>query len=156
MRILIIIMLALTAVPCSARLGETLDQCVARYGPALSSFDTWSKGAFGDKSVTFSKNGYLVVVTFSQNKAVCEFFSKLDKTDLSETEQGALLDLESKGWHFEVIPDQQGNISYLRKDNQVQGTYLSAGKKLVICTSGYVAANEQFQKNIQKTKLNGF
>ena len=67
---------------CQARIGETLDQCVQRYGkpvPKPIQIDN-------DDSYLFQKDGYSIIVSFLQGRAYGITYGRRGKTPLREDE----------------------------------------------------------------------
>ena len=70
-----------------ARLGETADQLVARYGDSLSQTDQKAEGdKIASSKVVFQKGGFQIDVTFSDGISVAESFKKLNGAALTAEE----------------------------------------------------------------------
>jgi hypothetical protein len=67
--------------PARARLGETLDQCIARYGVPVAETNGLMQG---EKSVSFAKAGIRVRIEFMNGKAAFLSFSKHGLTQNDE------------------------------------------------------------------------
>src|ERR1700690_1327563 len=89
------IVFALSIVPCHAELGETMDQCIARYGQPVPQVTT-PPGLPG-KSVSFKKNGYVIMVAFLKGIAGFETIFKEDESELSDKEIEAILQADNAG-----------------------------------------------------------
>ena len=74
--------LFLATLPASARIGETLEQCRARYGPEKRDVVQASKAA---RCKSFLKNGFSLDFTFEDGKAVMVFIIKRDPDDPAKT-----------------------------------------------------------------------
>ena len=101
-----------------ARLGETADQLVARYGQPLSEVDQKSDGTkLALAFVVFQKGGFEVDVTLSDGKSVAELFKKLNGDPLTLTEVRTLLTVNAQG--REWGPPQMGQSGkwWTRDDN---------------------------------------
>jgi hypothetical protein len=66
--VLSVLVVLLTTVPASARVGETLDECVQRYGPMIERRPA-KLGASDPDVMVFSKAGITVAVEFREGKA---------------------------------------------------------------------------------------
>jgi hypothetical protein len=67
--------LLVSAFSAEARIGETLEQCKARYGPV-------SAHEQGSDLYVFEKNGFMVAITFFQGNADGLIFKKAETTAL--------------------------------------------------------------------------
>jgi hypothetical protein len=68
--------------PCHARIGESLDQCIARYGKTVEVTDTIPQ------VVQFSKNGVNIGVIIVRGVVDVEMFQKIDKSAFTADEKG--------------------------------------------------------------------
>jgi len=104
--------------PAQARLGETADQLVARYGQPLSETD--QKGEAGKiplANVIFEKGGFQVIVTLTNGVSVAESIHKLNGQPLTLTEIRTLLTVNSQGHGWEAPQMVQGEKWWTRDDN---------------------------------------
>jgi len=91
----IICALIFSASIASARIGETLEQCTARYGEPLTCIG---------EMVLFRKNGLDTTVFFSQGKVECVAFRKVEtdvagrRIEIPGGERAVLLSENSSGW----------------------------------------------------------
>ena len=101
-----------------ARLGETADQLVQRYGQPLSEND--QKGE-GDKialaDVVFQKGGFQIEVTVIDGISVAEVFKKLNGQPLSVDDIRVLLGANSQGREWEAPQTTKGDKVWTRDDN---------------------------------------
>ena len=67
-----IVLLSLTLLPARANLGETVEQCVARYGRPVGYSEANSHTPFG--TVAFSATGYTLII-FLLNNMLYTFIS---------------------------------------------------------------------------------
>lgn len=83
--ILITLLLSLLLLPAHARLGETEDQCVQRYGPVVKRKTTGEPGL--DLPVLlFMKNGYSFAAVMLNDKVCFLLIEKTDQTAFSDNE----------------------------------------------------------------------
>src|SRR5271170_7550617 len=83
----------LTASVCQARLGETMDQCVARWGQPVPSPDFPLPGYEGDSFATFAtfkKGDYHIIVGFLNKVVGVEIIAKQEGSELSDNEKTAI------------------------------------------------------------------
>jgi hypothetical protein len=101
-----------------ARLGETADQLVLRYGQPLVEND--QKGG-GDKiplaDVVFQKGGFEIDVSLSDGISVAESFKKLNGNALTVGEIQTLLSANSQGHEWEAPRLAQGEKWWTRDDS---------------------------------------
>ena len=101
-----------------ARLGETADQLVQRYGQPLSEND--QKGE-GDKialaEVVFQKGGFQVNVTVVDGISVEEIFKKVSGRPLSVSEVRILLGANSQGREWDSPSVVNGDKVWTRDDS---------------------------------------
>jgi len=139
-----------------ARLGETADQLVQRYGPPLSEND--QKGE-GDKialaDVIFQKGGFQIEVTVIGGISVAEAFKKVNGQPLSIGEVRTLLDDNAQGREWEAPQVVDGGKLWMRDDNATamanqEGTHL-------LIKSRELVARETLAKKLEtRPSLDGF
>ena len=100
-----ILLFSLLLLPARANLGETVAQCVARYGRPVGYSEANSKSPFG--TVAFSAAGYTLIVFLISDKEVGARVSKQDKSAFSDTEMKNIMNVDSDGspWTVTVSPD---------------------------------------------------
>ncbi len=101
-----------------ARLGETADQLVARYGQPLKEDD--QKGENGKiplANVVFQKGGFEINVTLVDGISVSESFKKLNGDPLNLGEIRTLLTASSQGYGWEAPRVIEGEKWWTRDDN---------------------------------------
>jgi hypothetical protein len=90
-----IIFLSLLTIPSRANLGETVEQCVKRYGKPIGFSEANSKFPFG--TVAFQATGYTLVVFLLNNTEVGARVSKVDKSAFTDAEMKTIMDADSEG-----------------------------------------------------------
>jgi len=98
---LFVVFFASVILPAEARLGETEEQCVARYGSPEPS----KPGVDNGNTLVFKKNGIEIDARFENGKCVDLSFSKEDGTDFTDDEISTLLSLNSQGLVWKVNPN---------------------------------------------------
>jgi hypothetical protein len=88
-----IILFCLLTLPLRANLGETVEQCVKRYGAPVGYSEANPKFPFG--TVAFAAGGYTLVVFVMSNKEVGARVSKQDKSAFSDPERNNILGADS-------------------------------------------------------------
>jgi len=131
--------------PLSARLGETKEQIIKRYGEPEERDDEFSDR---HESFLFSVSNYSILVTFLDGVSHGEFYTKLDDEDFSETEISRLLEINGGGkeWEVAVI---RGNHLF----NQGEELYGAAsGSQLFVQTKELKKYEESLK--VEKNKKN--
>jgi hypothetical protein len=80
------ILFALSTIPSRANLGETVEQCVARYGRPLGFSEASKTSPFG--TLVFTASGYTLVVFLINTKEVGARVTKLDKSAFTADSTG--------------------------------------------------------------------
>ncbi len=141
--------------PAWARLGETPDQLVARYGQPLSEDD--QKGA-GDKvpqaKVVFNKNGFGIEVIITDGISVEETYRKLNGDPFSIGEVRTLLGDNSQGHDWEAPVVINGEKLWMRDDDAAAKL---AQDGAFIIKSRELAQQEAMARKLEKhPSLEGF
>lgn len=80
-------------IPLRANLGETVAQCVARYGKPIGYTEASAKLPFG--TVAFSATGYTLIIFLSKDKEVGARVSKNDKSAFTDAELQTIMAADS-------------------------------------------------------------
>jgi hypothetical protein len=141
---------ALLTMPAWARLGETEDQCVSRYGAAIKTIQAGEKGPY--KSLIFLKNEYYLAVEFIDGKAGLIYFTKAGRPDLSDNEIQVLLDANSGGQKWTKSDQVSINPLWTRDDGAI-AQYKTLEKTLALYSKEMLAAMEQAKRDAEKRNL---
>lgn len=157
MRTELLALLFITGVTATAhaRLGETPDQLVARYGQPLSEVDQKAEnGKVGMANVVFQKGGFEIDVSVNDGVSVQETFKKLNGQPLTLGEVRTLLDANGQGMTWEA-PEliQQGKM-WKRDDGAV--AIVGADGALTIKTKDLISKESTARKEEQHPTLEGF
>jgi len=144
-----------TACGAFARIGETPDQLVARYGQPLKETDQKAEGAkISLAQVTFQKGGYQIDVTIVGGLSVQEIFKKLNGQSITTDEAQILLNANAEGMNWSAPMRKPDSIDWRRDDNAFaqlpkDGTMIIRSRKLT--------ADEASAKHMeQHPSLDGF
>jgi hypothetical protein len=88
-----ILFFSLLTIPVRANLGETVEQCVARYGRPIGFSEAGKNTPFG--TLVFSSTGYTLVVFLLNTKEVGARVSKLDKSAFTDAEMQNIMGADS-------------------------------------------------------------
>ena len=141
--------------PAWARLGETGDAVVARYGQPLSEFDQKAEdGKVPLVKLTFQKNGYEIEVSLSNGFSVAESFKKMNGNVITTQEARTLLAANGQGQQWEA-PQTTDNVKrWVRDDGAVAS--LTDCRVLYITTKQLMDAESMAAKVTEKPSLQGF
>lgn len=131
-----IILFSLLTIPLRANLGETVAQCVVRYGKPIGYSEAGAKSPFG--TIAFSATGYTLIIFLISNKEVGARVSKVDKSAFTDAEMKTIMDAEAAGFPWTPAPsDDPTCLQWTRGD---KATFLyDKGKHMLILTSKEMA-----------------
>ncbi len=134
---LALFLLSLTLLPARANLGETVEQCIARYGRPIGYTEASGANPFG--TVAFSAAGYTLIVFLLNNKEVGARVSKQDKSVFSDTEMTNIMGADGGGsaWTSSTSPDAT-TLTWTRADKAT--ALYDKDKHVLIFTSPEMAA----------------
>jgi hypothetical protein len=101
-----IIFFTLLTIPLRANLGETVEQCVKRYGKPMGFSEASAKVPFG--TLVFTSAGYTLIVFVINNKEVGARVSKVDKSAFTDAEMKTIMDADADAtspWTSTSSPD---------------------------------------------------
>jgi hypothetical protein len=109
------ILFCLMKAPLRANLGETVEQCVKRYGKPVGFSEANTKTPFG--TVAFAAGPYTLIVFLINNKEVGARVSKQDKSAFTEAEMKTIMDADSSSSAWTpTTSDVPGCDKWLRND----------------------------------------
>lgn len=91
----LLLVFSLFAAPARANLGETVKQCIARYGRPNGYSEAGPKSPFG--TVVFVAGGFVLVLFIYQEKEVGARVSKADKSAFSDADMQSIMDADTAG-----------------------------------------------------------
>jgi hypothetical protein len=145
---------AMTAV-LHARIGETPDQLVARYGQPLKEEDQKPDGTkIALAKVTFQKGGYQIEVTITGGASQQEVFKKLNGQPITVEETRVLLDANSQGLNWSPPVKTSDSIIWTREDNAMAKMGSDGG--LVIRSHQIVTQETAAKTDEARPSLDGF
>jgi hypothetical protein len=157
MRIILLslVFIATTAVAAHARIGETPDQLVARYGQPLNETD---QKAEGDKialaHVSFQKGGFQIEVTISGGLSVEEIFKKLNGQSITVDEAHILLTANAGGQNWSFPDKGKDAITWTRDDHAL--AKLTSDGTMTIRSQDLVVQQAAAEHLKQRPTLDGF
>jgi len=157
MRIALLTFASWVAITASlqARLGETPDQLVARYGQPIKEVDQKAEGAkIPLAQVKFQKGGFEIDVTITDGESVQESFRKINGQPITVPEAQILLGANAQGREWSAPQKTSDALIWTRDDNAVAD--LSSDGSMTI-RSRALAVEESIAKHLeQRPSLEGF
>jgi len=128
----------LLALPLRANLGETVSQCVVRYGHPNGYAEANSKLPFG--TIVFRAGGYDLIVFLANNVEVGARVTKTDKSDFSPDDLQNILRADSApGAWTSATSNDPNALNWIRPDNAT-ATYDKKVHMLIFTTPQMAAA----------------
>lgn len=145
-----------TALPSHARLGETEDQCIARYGTPTQVANPGADGTIDNyRTLYFSKGDYSISAAFLNGHCGVFAIQKSDKSDLSSNEIQILLDANSDGHTWKKSDEISVDQNWIRDDG-CKAEYTTLSHYLVLMSKEILTDSTVKQKADEAQKLNGF
>jgi hypothetical protein len=131
-----VILFCLVAIPVRANLGESVEQCVKRYGKPIGFSEANGKLPFG--TVDFTAGPYTLIVFLLNNKEVGARVSKKDKSDFTDDEIKTIMDADAGGSAWTpTVSDVEGCSKWLRNDKAT--VFYDHEKHILIFTADEMA-----------------
>jgi hypothetical protein len=131
-----LIFFSILTIPVRANMGETTEQCVARYGRPVGYSEANAKSPFG--TVAFTATGYTLIVFLIHNKEVGARVSKLDKSAFTDAEMKTIMDADSAGSPWTSAPSDDPTCLRWTRDDKATVLYDKV-KRMLIFTSDEMA-----------------
>jgi hypothetical protein len=132
-----LIFLCLLTLPLRANLGETVAQCVARYGKPVGFSEAGAKNPFG--TLVFSATGYTLVVFLLNTREVGARVSKSDKSEFAPAEMQNIMSADTGGSAWTpTTSDDPSTLRWIRAD---KATVLYDKEKHVVIFTSLEMAN---------------
>ncbi|HEV3273139.1 MAG TPA: hypothetical protein VGZ93_13250 [Candidatus Methylacidiphilales bacterium] len=110
-----ILFFSLLTIPLRANMGETVEQCVARYGRPVGFSEAGPKSPFG--TLVFSAAGYTLIVFLVHNKEAGARVSKTDKSAFTDAEMKNIMSADSAKFPWTPTPgDDPSCLKWTRGD----------------------------------------
>ena len=138
--VLVLFLLISSMIESSANVGDTLDQCILRYGQELPVNGMSDPSRLIGTGHTFHKDNFIFIEYISDKVVQCEIILKSDNTGFSESDSEAVLKLLDGKWEKAAAPNWQkvwtrsdGSAASCTKLNPVMivmsKSYIEAGVK---------------------------
>ena len=151
---LIVVVLAGLVLPARARLGESEEQCVLRYGPVVERTTSADPG-LNLPVLLFNKNGYAFTATLFHGRVGALLIQRGDSAELSPEEIQLFLDANRAGEKWERQPGVMPRTVWLRDDG-TQAAYDELHHRLLLSTKVYLQAQADAVQAEEVRKTQGF
>jgi len=131
-----ILFFTLLTIPLRANLGETVEQCVKRYGKPNSFSEAGAKSPFG--TIAFTAASYTLIVFVINDKEVGARVSKVDKSAFTDAEMKNIMDADSNGSAWTSTPSTDPTCLQWTRDDKATVLY-DKEKHMLIFTSEVMA-----------------
>jgi len=139
-----------------ARVGETADGLVARYGQPLSEVDQKGEGdKIPSSNVVFQKGGFEIDVMISDGISVEEAYKKLNGDVLTIAEVRTLLSDNSQGRGWEA-PQMVEGEKWWTRDDGATAKLAQDGTTLTVRSRELIAKETTAKKLERQPSLDGF
>jgi hypothetical protein len=145
------VVMMLAAAAAQARLGETEEQCAARYGESLKT----EKATPPDEKTAIHIKGEIgIVLSYYKGKVGAALYTRPDGKSLSANQVEILLDANKGEHEWKLVPGQFRKI-WQRSDG-AQADLDVQEKQLFLITRELGEAKEAARKAAEAKKLEGF
>ena len=146
------VVVVLSCISAHARVGETLEECIARYGPVVERVPTKVKDSDPEACV-FSKSGVTIIAEYKGGKAWRHTYRMIA---LDEVSTQKLLEAEAVhgGWS---APLKLNGQAFLSSSDGKRVAIVAYGKKLsdvgilTVASKSYAVANRESYKALLAT-----
>jgi len=128
----VIIFFTLLTIPLRANLGDTVEQCVKRYGRPVGLSEASAKTPFG--TLAFAAAGYTLIVFLVNNKEVGARVSKADKSAFTDVEMQNIMNADANGTPWAPVPSTDPTCLTWSRDDKATVLY-DKQKHMLILTS---------------------
>jgi hypothetical protein len=140
---------ALTTSTLFARIGETEQECAARYGEPSERLP--------NNSLLYRKSGLFILITFFNGKADSIAYRKIAKVSrFSENEIEILLKNNSGGVPWQEREGTSVNREWLTENGELLATYITHKHSLMVTTKDYLARWKAKKEAKEVQNLEGF
>jgi hypothetical protein len=149
--------IALLTQAVEARLGETLDQCVQRYGPLIR-----KQGRADNPQFMFEKDGITIGINFLDGKAAQVSYSRASGSPFLDLEVRQLLEVNSAGstWQYDQAESNRlRTTAYSKRECFRRGDGGAFAEHLVVAQIGthfVTVTSSDYKKAIGARQLEGF
>jgi hypothetical protein len=151
----LVLVFALTTA-AQARLGETPDQLVARYGQPLKEDDQKAEGTkIQLANVKFQKNGFEIDVTITDGVSSEEIFRKLNGQPITVNEARVLMAANAQDRDWNAPHRSADGITWTRDDNAT-GFLPADGSSFTVRSHALVDEEISAKRLEQHPSLDGF
>jgi hypothetical protein len=145
--LLVVCVLMANTSPCRANLGDTIDQCVARYGARQKPTGVSDPGQIGAPAALFTHDGYNFEVYFLDGVIGCEMITKTDCSLLGDEDKEKIIKMESTGGDWAKPVVAHGQSIWMRSDGAAISSYASDSPLMFVQSPSYIQLSLKNKKN---------
>jgi hypothetical protein len=133
-----IVFFLLLAVPLRANLGESVAECVKRYGTPVGYSEANAKFPFG--TVAFAAANYTLIVFLLNDHEVGARISKKDKSAFTDAEMQNIMNADTDGSPWTVTTSNDPTCLQWMRTDQATALYDKANHVLIFTSTAMKAA----------------
>jgi len=131
---------------CRANLGDTLDQCIARYGKRMPSSGLADPSRVGGEEVTFQHDGCNIEAYLFNGVVECETIMKTDNSLFSVPERDKIVKSESANGAWAAPVTVKGLLIWMRSDGAFISCYPLSTPLIFVMSRKYIQLAAAFKK----------
>jgi len=133
--------------PCRANVGDTIDQCIARYGKRLPPSGMSDPSRLGGEAALFQKDGYNIEVFLFDGVVACESISKTDGAFFSEEERNKIVQMETSDESWAKPITAHGQLCWMKSDGALIFCYQANTPLILEMSKHYLDLTSKAKKN---------
>jgi hypothetical protein len=142
--------ITLSIIPGRANLGDTMDQCSARYGQRLPPSGVSDPYRLGGDAARFQKDGYYFDVYLFNGLVGCECITKTDNSRISAEERTKVVQMESAEGNWAKPVTAQGQLVWVRDDGSAICCYPESTPLIFAMSKAYLDLAAEAKKTALK------
>jgi len=127
-------------------LGDTIDQCISRYGKRLPPSGVADPGKTGAEAALFTHDGYNFEVYLLNGIVACESISKTDNSLLSDKDKEKIVKSESTGGTWAQPVSAHGQNIWMRSDGAAILSYIPDSPLIFVMSPNYIQLTSKIKK----------
>lgn len=147
MRILCFLAISMLMVtgPLHAKLGDTVEQCVKRYGKPVGYSEASLKSPFG--TLAFTAGPYTLIVFLLETKEVGARVTKADKSEFSEAEMKTIMEAEGDAaLPWSAVTNTDSDSLEWTRDDKATVFYDRNSHMMIFTSMAMAAANKKAEQ----------
>jgi len=146
----VITLLTLGVLPGRANLGDTMDQCIARYGHRLPPSGISDPYRLGGESARFEMEGCYFDVYLFKGTVGCESITKADSSRFSPEERDKVVQMESSNGKWAKPVAVHGQLVWMRDDGAAICCYPGSTPLIFAISKAYLDQAAKAKETVPK------